>query len=61
MLHCRCSSERAASIIVDNLRVNVFSGEINRQPRPFRCASDPLPNPLMNALPRRFASCRHIY
>jgi hypothetical protein len=44
------------------LRVNVFPGEINRQPRPFRCASDPLPNPLMNALPRRFASCRcHIY
>jgi len=43
------------------LRINVFAGEMNCQSRPVRRASNFLPDPLMNALPRRFTSRRHIY
>jgi hypothetical protein len=57
----RCSYQRAASVIVDDLGINVFAGEVNCQPRPFRRASDFLSDPLMNALPRCFTISRHIY
>jgi hypothetical protein len=57
----RCGYQCAASVIVDNLRINVFPGEMDCQPRPFRRTSDFLPDPLMNALPRCLTIRRHIY
>jgi hypothetical protein len=58
---CRRRSQRPASVIIDNLRVNMFAGKMNGQPRAVCCARNFFPYSLMNTLARGFTGRRHIY
>jgi hypothetical protein len=39
----------------------VFTGKMDGEARPFRCAGNFFPDPLMDALPRELTSRGHTY
>ena len=60
-LSCRCGGDRASRIVIDQLGVNMFPGQMNCQSGSLRGTCNFLPDPAVNALPRCFTNRRHAY